>query len=88
VVLELIFEADLQPEQYAYRRDRSALDAVKRVHKLIYAGHQDVKRKGGFLGANWIRSQPGSHTRGDDGGNHFNTCRLPDGSYPPGYSTR
>jgi RNA-directed DNA polymerase len=33
------FEADLQPEQYAYRRDRSALDAVKRVDKLIYAGH-------------------------------------------------
>jgi RNA-directed DNA polymerase len=29
LVLEPIFEADLQPEQYAYRRDRSALDAVK-----------------------------------------------------------
>src|SRR5580692_2445870 len=42
VVLEPIFEADLQPEQYAYRRDRSALDAVKRVHKLIYAGHQEI----------------------------------------------
>ncbi len=27
LVLEPIFEADLQPEQYAYRRDRSALDA-------------------------------------------------------------
>ena len=35
LVLEPIFEADLQPEQYAYRRDRSALDAVNRVHKLI-----------------------------------------------------
>src|SRR5215831_1407967 len=32
----------LQPEQYAYRRDRSALDAVKRVDKLIYAGHQEI----------------------------------------------
>src|SRR5271157_4569113 len=42
VVLEPIFEADLQPEQYAYRRDRSALDAVNRVHKLIYAGHQEI----------------------------------------------
>src|SRR5258708_2242005 len=42
LVLEPIFEADLQPEQYAYRQDRSALDAVKRVHKLIYAGHQEI----------------------------------------------
>ena len=29
LVLEPIFEADLQPEQYAYRPDRSALDAVQ-----------------------------------------------------------
>ena len=42
LVLEPIFEADLQPEQYAYRRDRSARDAVNRVHKLIYAGHQEI----------------------------------------------
>src|SRR5713226_1979619 len=42
LVLEPIFEVDLQPEQYAYRRDRSALDAVNRVHKLIYAGHQEI----------------------------------------------
>ena len=42
LVLEPILEADLQPEQYAYRRDRSALDAVKRVDKLIYAGHQEI----------------------------------------------
>ena len=28
LVLEPIFEADLQPEQYAYRPDRSASDAV------------------------------------------------------------
>jgi RNA-directed DNA polymerase len=42
LVLEPIFEADLQSEQYAYRRDRSALDAVNRVHKLIYAGHQEI----------------------------------------------
>ena len=33
LVLEPIFEADLQPEQYAYRPDRSALDAVKHVHQ-------------------------------------------------------
>jgi group II intron reverse transcriptase/maturase len=42
LVLDPIFEADLQPEQYAYRRDRSALDAVKRVHKLINTGHQEI----------------------------------------------
>src|ERR1700681_3477430 len=42
LILEPIFEADLQPEQYAYRRDRSALDAGNRVHKLIYAGHQEI----------------------------------------------
>ena len=30
LVLEPIFEADLQPEQYAYRADRSALDALQR----------------------------------------------------------
>jgi RNA-directed DNA polymerase len=37
-----MLEADLQPEQYAYRRDRSALDAVKRVHKLINTGHGEI----------------------------------------------
>src|SRR5437016_3828168 len=42
LVLEPIFEADLQPEQYAYRRDRSALDAVRHVHKLINAGHGEI----------------------------------------------
>jgi len=42
LVLEPIFEADLQPEQYAYRPDRSALDAVQRVHRLLNAGHTEV----------------------------------------------
>jgi group II intron reverse transcriptase/maturase len=42
LVLEPIFEADLQPEQYAYRRDRSALDAVRHVHKLINTGHKEI----------------------------------------------
>src|SRR5271169_3461108 len=42
LVLESIFEADLQPEQYAYRADRSALDAVKHVHKLINTGHRQI----------------------------------------------
>jgi RNA-directed DNA polymerase len=42
LVLDPIFEADLQPEQYAYRRDRSALDAVRDVHKLINTGHAEI----------------------------------------------
>jgi len=42
LVLEPIFEADLQPEQYAYRQDRSALDAVRHVHKLINTGHREI----------------------------------------------
>jgi group II intron reverse transcriptase/maturase len=42
LVLEPIFEADLQPEQYAYRPDRSALDAVRQVHKLLNIGHKEV----------------------------------------------
>ena len=42
LVLDPIFEADLQPEQYAYRKDRSALDAVKHVHKLINTGHGEI----------------------------------------------
>ena len=35
LVLEPIFEADLQPEQYAYRPGRSALDAVTHVVSLL-----------------------------------------------------
>lgn len=32
IVLEPIFEADLQPEQYGYRPERGAQDAVRAVH--------------------------------------------------------
>ena len=42
VVLEPIFEADLPPEQYAYRQGRSALDAVQQVHALLCTGHTEV----------------------------------------------
>jgi group II intron reverse transcriptase/maturase len=42
IVLEPIFEADLLPEQYAYRPDRSALDAVQAVHKLLQSGYTEV----------------------------------------------
>jgi len=42
VVLGPIFEADLQPEQYAYRPGRSALEAVQRVQALVIEGHGEV----------------------------------------------
>ena len=42
LVLEPIIEADLQPEQYAYRPGRSAHDAVNRVHSLLNTGHNEV----------------------------------------------
>lgn len=41
-VLEPIFEADLQPEQYAYRPNCSAQDAVGAVHRLLVTGHRQV----------------------------------------------
>jgi len=42
LVLAPIFEADLQPEQYAYREGRNAHDAVRHVHKLLNTGYTDV----------------------------------------------
>ena len=43
LVLEPIFEADLQPEQYAYREGRSAIDAVQEVHRLVTQGYSWAK---------------------------------------------
>jgi RNA-directed DNA polymerase len=42
LVLEPIFETDLEPGQFAYRAGRSALDAVRQVHGLLNTGHTDV----------------------------------------------
>src|SRR6266571_1921188 len=42
LVLEPIFEADLDPEAYGYRPKRSAHDAIKKVHKLLCEGYTDV----------------------------------------------
>ena len=42
LVLSPIFEADLQPEQYAYRPGRSAHDAVTQVHRLLNIGYREV----------------------------------------------
>jgi RNA-directed DNA polymerase len=42
LILEPIFEADLPPEQYAYRAQRSALDAVRDVHRGLNEGRHEV----------------------------------------------
>lgn len=42
LVLMPIFEADLEPEQYGYRPERSAKDAVRRVHRLLHQGRNEV----------------------------------------------
>ena len=42
LVLEPIFEADLPPEQYAYRPGRNAQQAVVKVGTLLDQGHQEV----------------------------------------------
>ena len=42
LVLEPIFEADLEDCAYGYRPKRSALDAVKTTHRLLGRGYTDV----------------------------------------------
>jgi len=42
LVIEPIFEADLESDAYGYRPKRSALDAIKKVHKLLRDGYTDV----------------------------------------------
>ena len=42
LVLEPIFEADLDPEAYGYRPRRSAQDAIRRVRGLLGKGYTDV----------------------------------------------
>jgi len=42
VVLEPIFESDLQDEQYAYRPGRSAQDALGRIGTLLRRGYTEV----------------------------------------------
>ena len=42
LVLEPIFEADLPPEQYAYRPGRNAQQAVAEVGGLLFRGYRDV----------------------------------------------
>jgi RNA-directed DNA polymerase len=42
LVLEPIFEADLEPNAYGYRPRRSAQDAIRKVDELLYQGYTDI----------------------------------------------
>jgi RNA-directed DNA polymerase len=42
IVIEPIFEADLDQSAYGYRPKRGAADAIKEVHRLICRGYTDV----------------------------------------------
>jgi RNA-directed DNA polymerase len=42
VLLEPIFEADLEPEQHAYRPEHNAQNAVREVARLLGAGYTEV----------------------------------------------
>lgn len=42
LVIEPIFEADLEPNAFGYRPKRSAKDAIQRVHQLLCQGYTDV----------------------------------------------
>ena len=42
LVLEPIFEADLEPCAYGYRPRRSAQDGIQKVHKLLCAGYTEI----------------------------------------------
>jgi RNA-directed DNA polymerase len=42
LLIEPIFEADLEPNAYGYRPKRSAQDAIQEVHELLCEGYTDV----------------------------------------------
>jgi RNA-directed DNA polymerase len=42
LILEPIFEADLEPNAYGYRPGRSAQDAIQKVDKLLWEGYTDI----------------------------------------------
>ena len=42
MILEPIFEADLEPNAYGYRPQRSAQDAIQKVGELLQQGYTDI----------------------------------------------
>lgn len=58
IVLDPIFEADLQTEQYAYRAERGAHDAVREVHRLLTTGHTFGRCYSRVTGRAYIGTRP------------------------------
>ena len=42
LVVEPIWEADLEPNAYGYRRRKSAQDAVRKVDELLHEGYTEI----------------------------------------------
>ena len=42
IILEAVFEADLREEQYGYRPNRNAHDALRKIHGLLKEGHREI----------------------------------------------
>ena len=42
LIMEPIFEADLEPNAFGYRPNRSAQDAIQKVDELLHQGYTDI----------------------------------------------
>ncbi len=62
LVIEPIFEADLEPNTHGYRPGRSATDAIGQVHELLLKGYTDVVAEHAF-GMTWTPTCPSTSTR-------------------------
>ncbi len=72
LVLEPIFEADLPPEQYAYRPGRNAQQAVVEVEDVLFRSHPDVVDAD--LGL--LREHPSCRTAEVSGAPHRRSARV------------
>lgn len=77
LVLEPIFEPDLQPEQYGYRAGRSALDALAQVKELIRSGHTES------VHASFHPGMEDARTRATFAGQDRQLCRRLRNLLPP-----
>lgn len=56
LVLEPIFEEDFPEEQYGYRPNRGAHDAVRAIHKWVNQGHKEIVDGDPFLITNFSKA--------------------------------